>query len=625
MPNIEYIITAEFHVDKGPSIVHQHPQNIPGYDFLPFLPELMLPDQIHRREEDFTLFLLFKNKSTGHFQYKNDDQCEDDIYFMYTVVKNVSDETVKRGLIIKALGIITKLPYFKHFRPLLLICLDSYFESDEPSLLAELYTAINSNDFSVNSTEQSLLKRLLISLVLDLPISDKIYNDEKFRNKLLGIKKPNEEIFIRKDLSYNSVVTFRGMKIPVKVPLLQLPDTVGDYMNPTDLNLKPNLIDLLSARLATDHHNNELTIYGLATPPIIVLINAILTGKRIIFLSYDNSAGHIIDLILLTLKVVSGGGILTGILKNYNVFPLIDLSKIDLLSECDSYLAGTINPFFKAHEAIWDLLYDIDANEFHVASALKQPEILKNSIISEDARFLSNLQFSLFTYSDDLTTLQLIFRRHINELIRILVSLRNFNDPGNRNHTLLMDGVGYYWHSDTSKLVEMSCYQIISSRFQDLMYSGKFSYSLLLPNMSNELNLMIDLQHHLQKLYNVTNAKTTPAKVNEREVWFNILKYLISGKSLETFLLVTYLIPPNSSTSLQSSGAHGGNMTIFDKNKGIELLLMNLFNQDDQIKLNVVMILQELQDNFFCGWCLNNFMKSNYLYEVAFNDLVDAM
>lgn len=114
------------------------------------------------------------------------------------------------------------------------------------------------------------------------------------------------------------------------------------------------------------------------------------------------------------------------------------------------------------------------------------------------------------------------------------------------------------------------------------------------------------------------------AKVHEREIWFNILKYLISGRSLETFLLVTYLIPPNSSTSLQSSGAHGGNMTIFDKNKGIELLLMNLFNEDDQVKLNVVMILQELEDNFFCGWCLNNFMKSNYVYEVAFSELVDT-
>lgn len=623
MPNIEFILTAEFHVDKGPSIVHQYPDELPGYNNLQFLPELMLPDQIHRREEDFTLFLLFRNTTTGFFQYARDNQCEDSIYFMYTIVKNVSDESVRRGLVIKALCIVTKLPYFKHFKPLLLICLDAYFEAQEAGLLRQLYKAVNAKDFTVNRSEQPLLKKLLVSSVLDLPISDKVYSDEQFRNKLLGIKTPNEDIYIRKDLSYNSIVTFLGMKIPVKIPLLLLPDNVGDYMNPTDLNLKPNLITLLSARLTSDFHNNELTIYGLSTPPIIVLINAILTGKRIIFVSYDNSAGYIIDMILLLLKVVTGGGILTGLLQNYNIFPMIDVSKIDLLTECDTYLAGTINPFFKANEALWDLLYDLDTNELRISKSLNEPEILKNSIITEDARFLSSLQFSLFTYNDDLTTLQLIFRRHINEIIRILVSLRNFNDPGLRNRTLLMDGVGYYWHSDTSKLVEMSCYQLVSSRFQDLMYSGKFSYSLLLPNLSNELNLMIDLQHHLQKLYNVTNNVTTP-KVNEREIWFNILKYLISAKSLETFLLITYLIPPTSSTSMQSSGTHGGNVTMFDKNKGIELLLINLFNEDDNVKLNVVMILQELQDNFFCGWCLNNFKKSNYVYEIAFNELVDA-
>ncbi|GEQ72048.1 hypothetical protein JCM33374_g5734 [Metschnikowia sp. JCM 33374] len=182
-----------------------------------------------------------------------------------------------------------------------------------------------------------------------------------------------------------------------------------------------------------------------------------------------------------------------------------------------------------------------------------------------------------------------------------------------------MDGVGYYWHSDTTKLLEMSCYQSISSKFQNLLFSGKFGYSLMLPNLSNELNLMVDLQHHLQKLNNVTNVSN--GSVNEREIWFNILKYLISGKSLETFLLATYLTPPNTSTSVQSSSSNGRGLTIFDKNKGIELLFMNLFNEDSNIKSNVIMIMQELQENFLCGWCLKHFFKSNYMYELAFDDL----
>ena len=72
-----------------------------------------------------------------------------------------------------------------------------------------------------------------------------------------------------------------------------------------------------------------------------------------------------------------------------------------------------------------------------------------------------------------------------------------------------------------------------------LLYNGKLIYNLLLPNLSNELNLMIDLHYHLQSL----NNPASNSRINEREIWFNILKFLISGKSLEIFLLITYLIP----------------------------------------------------------------------------------
>ena len=480
MPNISFIVTAEFHVDKGPSLIHQYPNVLPGLEGLQYLPELMLPDQIHKRPEDYTLFLLYVNSSTGKLQYQYDlKTCDSKPFFVYTIVNNVPDQNVKRGSIIKSLSIVTRLKYFKHFKPLLMICLDKYFADNDIRYLEELYDSINSKNLKASQASQSVIKKLLITSILDLPLNEKIYLDEAFRNKLLGIKEINEDLFIRKDLSYNSVVTFNNMKIPIKVPLLLLPDTLGDYFNPTDLNFKPNLINILNATLATSYHNNEMTVYGLLTPPIIILINAFLTGKRILFLSYENSAGYIIDHILLALKIITGGGILTGFLTSYNVFPIIDVSKIDILEKCDSYLAGTINPFFKSNDKLWDLLYDLDENEFHVSSQLEEKEYATNSIIGEDAKFLSNLQLSLFNYNDDLTTLQLIFRRHVNEIVRVLLSLRNFNPnlSDNNQSTLLMDGVGYFWHSDTTKLLEMSCYQLISSKFQDLLYLKKISYS----------------------------------------------------------------------------------------------------------------------------------------------------
>lgn len=617
--NIDYIVTAEFHVDKGPSLLHQYPHQLPGLNNLVFLPELMIPDQIHKRSEDYTLFLLFRNHSTGEFQYLNHVNCEPDPYFLYTFVMNMKDDTVKRGSVIKAMGIITKLRFFKNFRPLLLMALDTYFGDNNIEILSDLYHLVNSKRLNIHGPGKQIsdVKKLLITSILDLPINDKIYYDESFRRKLLELEDDdNPDLFIRKDLSYNSVVNFRNMNIPIKIPMVDLPDNLDDYLNPTDLNLKGNLIQLMNSKLSSTYLNYELTIYGLQTPSIILMINAMLTGKRILLLSYEKSSGFIIDFVLTIIKIATGGGILSGFLNNYNVFPLVDVSKIDFMEQCESFLAGTINPFFKNNENLWDVLYDLDSNEIFLSKNLNEGldnHNFQNSIIGEDAKFLSNLQLSLFNYNDDLTTIQLILRRHINEIIRILVSSKNLGDEDQKK-TLLLQGVGYYWNNDTSKLIEISCYQAILRKFNDMLYNNKLVYNLNLHNLSNELNLMIDLQYHLQKLSGVANVQ------EERVIWFNILKYLISGKSLEIFLLITFLVPPTNSLSQQKSSL-GGNITIFDKNKGIEFLLLNLFNADNQVKNNVIMILQELNENFLCGWCLDSYLKSNVVYELAYQDL----
>ena len=54
---------------------------------------------------------------------------------------------------------------------------------------------------------------------------------------------------------------------------------------------------------------------------------------------------------------------------------MIDVSKIDLLEECESFIAGTINPFFKQNDRLWDLMYDLDNNEFILSSQLPGDDI----------------------------------------------------------------------------------------------------------------------------------------------------------------------------------------------------------------------------------------------------------
>lgn len=620
MKNVEYVITAEFHVDKGPAIIERIPREESfAIDELSFLPEVMIPDQIHKREEDYTLFILYRNKKTRKFQYLYEKgYCDECPFFLYTLVHNYKSEGVRRGSKIKSISMLTKLAYFKHFKPLLTICLNKYFPNNDLAYLEELYQGINKKNLKVSSSI-SIIRGLLLTSIQDLPINETIYSNKKFRNQCLDNKgNENPELFIRKDLSFNSIIVFNKMHIPIKVPLIELPDTIGDYLNPTDLNFKQNLTNILNAKLATKVLASDLTVYNLDTPPLIVLINAVFLGKRILVMGYEKPAGEIIDVILLILKVVTGGGILGGLLTNYNIFPIMDVSKIDLLEKCDSYLAGTINPFLKNLNKLWDVLYDLDNNEIHLLDKIENSSsnTIKYSIITEDAKFLSSLQSSIFLYNDDLVTLQLMLRRHINELIRILLSLKNIDIqsfPSNRKASLLLDGVGYYWGNDENKLMEISCYQMVAKKFQSLLHSGKITYNLLLPNLANELNCIIDLHYYLQSLGDM-------APLDERHIWLSVLNYLIGTTSQEAFLLITYLIPPASS-SISYSSVAGSSLLTFDKNKGVEILLLNLFNRDDQVKTLVHTILQEVRESTICGWCIDHFIRSNPFYQMAFEDL----
>ncbi len=59
--HVEYILVASFDIDRGPVMEHQYPVAITGDEHM--LAELMLPDQAHVRNQDWTMFFLHKDSS----------------------------------------------------------------------------------------------------------------------------------------------------------------------------------------------------------------------------------------------------------------------------------------------------------------------------------------------------------------------------------------------------------------------------------------------------------------------------------------------------------------------------------------------------------------------------------
>lgn len=57
--HVDYILVASFDIDKGPIMEYQYPGPISGDENM--LAELMLPDQAHVRNQDWTIFFLHKD------------------------------------------------------------------------------------------------------------------------------------------------------------------------------------------------------------------------------------------------------------------------------------------------------------------------------------------------------------------------------------------------------------------------------------------------------------------------------------------------------------------------------------------------------------------------------------
>lgn len=160
-------MVASFDIDRGPVMEHQYPVSITGDEHM--LAELMLPDQAHVRNQDWTIFFLHKdtsqeeedeerkakearkrrrrrlrNRAAGIVDEedddpdldedegdlddldKYDDEDSDDgepeggegppLIYVLNLVNTKQDKTVKRGAVVKAMAICTRHPFLHIYK-----------------------------------------------------------------------------------------------------------------------------------------------------------------------------------------------------------------------------------------------------------------------------------------------------------------------------------------------------------------------------------------------------------------------------------------------------------------------------------------------------------------------------
>ncbi|KAK3296234.1 docking domain of Afi1 for Arf3 in vesicle trafficking-domain-containing protein [Chaetomium fimeti] len=450
--HVEYILVASFDIDRGPVMEHQYPVSITGDEHM--LAELMLPDQAHVRNQDWTIFFLHKDTSQEEDEAErqakeerkarrirkrdrakgiihesdeedeeeadlddlDDDDWDDDestdeepdgfegppLVYVLNLVNTKQDKTVKRGAVVKAMAICTRHPFLHIYKPLLLLALEEYFKAPVPETLAMLYDAVNEMDLSLMPKLTWLERHLLQSSenkdlfvekfeqMIQARISGRSGGDVDqpldaskgppppptvFRSGSKAHIEGHAAYVVPRDThEFESKVMYKGIPIPVKVPVAVMPEIVGDF---SLIKLIQNFSDSHSKSPQTFSLHPHLTTNGPTTHPIIVLINALLTQKRVIFLGHNMPSGDVAEAVLAACALASGG-ILRGFTRY--AFPYTDLTKVDDLLKVPGFIAGVTNPTFEHHPEWWDLLCDIPSGKMKISSKIEPAPITEGLV-----------------------------------------------------------------------------------------------------------------------------------------------------------------------------------------------------------------------------------------------------
>ncbi|KAJ4332533.1 hypothetical protein N0V95_009644 [Ascochyta clinopodiicola] len=427
--HVEYILVASFDIDRGSVMENQYPAAISGDETT--LAELMLPDQVHSRAQDWTIFFLHKDTTTEEEEKEarrerrrkrtrrkqgqdadqadgqdeqadalddDTDDADDDtdgsdeeqdadgppLVYVLNLVNTKQDNTVKRGAIVKAMAICTRHSFLHIYKPLLLLALEEYFRHPVIETLASLYNALNAMDLSLMPKLSSLE-----SFVLHAGDAKDMFI-EKFEQMIRQRKAADAETVSlsstdlhpkriaytlpRDTHEFESKINYNGIPVPVKIPSALSPESVGDY----------SLIKLIQT-FSTPHSTQpqpfalhpHLTTSGAYTHPIIVLVNALLTQKRIIFIGHNRPSSEVAEAVLAACALASGG-ILRGFVRH--AFPYTDLTKVDDLLKVPGFIAGVTNPTFSFKPEWWDVLCDLPTGRMKISNRIESASPTEGSL-----------------------------------------------------------------------------------------------------------------------------------------------------------------------------------------------------------------------------------------------------
>ena len=208
--------------------------------------------------------------------------------------------------------------------------------------------------------------RMIQQRIAEESTADGVSSPDSLENSTADLVGHRPRYIVPRDThEFESKVVYNQIPVPIKIPTGISPETVGDF----------SLIKLIQT-FSTPHASSpqpfalhpHLTTSGAYTHPVIVLINALLTQKRVIFLGHNRPSGEVAEAVLAACALASGG-VLRGFTRH--AFPYTDLTKVDDLLNVPGFIAGVTNPTFANHHEWWDLLCDVPSGRMKISSRIE--------------------------------------------------------------------------------------------------------------------------------------------------------------------------------------------------------------------------------------------------------------
>lgn len=161
---------------------------------------------------------------------------------------------------------------------------------------------------------------------------------------------------------FDTAAQYNDLSIPIRIPLTTFREEVSDY---SIIQLIQTFAPTSPASFSPPFHPH-LHTSGAFTHPIILLFNALLTQKRIIFLGHGQPAGLVANYVLAACSLT--GQALRGFAER--AFPYSNLAGLEMMEEMPGYIAGVTNPRFEDLHAMWDVLCNLETGKITVSKSI---------------------------------------------------------------------------------------------------------------------------------------------------------------------------------------------------------------------------------------------------------------